>query len=94
MAMKVQLRSLSKGSLLMLDYIERKQFIADSLAENLHPLSEEDLIGYILSSLDSSYAAFTTAFMMESMLMIWLVSLSKKRLDLNMSTIAMSQDSP
>lgn len=58
MAMKVQLQNLSKGSLSMLDYIERKRCIADSLAENLHPVSWEDLISYILTWLDCSYAAF------------------------------------
>uniref|UniRef100_A0A0R0GVF3 Retrotransposon Copia-like N-terminal domain-containing protein n=1 Tax=Glycine max TaxID=3847 RepID=A0A0R0GVF3_SOYBN len=66
MAMKVQLQTLTKRSLSMLEYIERKRFIADSLAENLHPISDEDLIGYILSSLDSSYSAFSTAFIMKS----------------------------
>ncbi|KAH1193046.1 Retrovirus-related Pol polyprotein from transposon RE1 [Glycine max] len=66
MAMQVQLQTLTKGSLSMLEYIERKRSIADSLAENLHPISDEDLIGYILSGLDSSYSAFSTAFMMKS----------------------------
>ncbi|CAH9104736.1 unnamed protein product, partial [Cuscuta epithymum] len=66
MAMKLQLQTLMKGSLSVMDYIERKRSIADSLAENLHPISDEDLIGYILSGLDSSYGAFITAFMMKS----------------------------
>ncbi|XP_028206309.1 uncharacterized protein LOC114389769 [Glycine soja] len=66
MAMKVQLQTLTKGYLSMLEYIEHKHSIADSLAENLHPISDEDLIGYILSGLDSSYSAFSTAFMMKS----------------------------
>ncbi|CAH9072739.1 unnamed protein product [Cuscuta europaea] len=63
LAMKNQLQTLSKGSLSMMDYLERKRQIADSLAENLHPISDEDLIGYILGGLDSSYASFTSAFM-------------------------------
>ncbi|CAL0333408.1 unnamed protein product [Lupinus luteus] len=50
----------------MLEYIERKRSIYDSLAENLHPISDEDLVGYILSGLDSSYCPFSTAFMMKS----------------------------
>lgn len=50
----------------MLDYIERKRFIVDSLVENLNPIPEEDLIGYILTRLDSSYATFIIAFMMKS----------------------------
>lgn len=66
MALKVQLQTITKGALSMLEYIERKRSIADSLAENLHPISDEDLIGYILSGLDSSYGAFTTTFMMKS----------------------------
>ncbi|XP_019420746.1 PREDICTED: uncharacterized protein LOC109330937 [Lupinus angustifolius] len=66
MALKVQLQTLTKGSLSMLEYLKRKRSIADSLAENLHPISDEDLIGYILSGLDSSYGAFSTAFMMKS----------------------------
>ncbi|XP_019442313.1 PREDICTED: uncharacterized protein LOC109347036 [Lupinus angustifolius] len=50
----------------MLNYIKRKRCIADSLARNLHPISDEDLVGYILSGLDSSNGAFSTAFMMKS----------------------------
>ena len=66
MAMKSQLQSLTKGSLSMLEYIERKRSISDSLAENLHPISDEDLVGYILNGLDPSYGPFTTTFMMKS----------------------------
>lgn len=65
MSMKVKLQSLTKGSLSMLDYVEQKRAIADSLAENLHPISDEDLIGHILSGLDSSYGPFTAAFMVK-----------------------------
>lgn len=65
MSMKVQLQSLSKGSLTMLEYIEKKRSIADSLAENDHHVSTEDLISYILSGLDSSYGPFTAAFMVK-----------------------------
>lgn len=50
----------------MIEYIEKKRSISDSLAENLHPVHDEDLIGYILNGLDSSYGAFVTAFMMKS----------------------------
>ncbi|KAL4573020.1 hypothetical protein LXL04_019813 [Taraxacum kok-saghyz] len=66
MQLKVQLQTLTKGSMTMLEYIERKRSISDSLAENLHPVHDEDLIGYILSGLDSSYGSFITAFMMKS----------------------------
>lgn len=50
MQLKVQLHTLTKGS----------------LAENLHPINDEDLIVYILNGLDSSYGNFITAFMMKS----------------------------
>ncbi|KAL4580085.1 hypothetical protein LXL04_016262 [Taraxacum kok-saghyz] len=63
MAMKGELQTLSKGSLTMIDYIDRKRSIADALAENLNPISTEDLIGYILNGLDSSYGPFTAAFL-------------------------------
>ena len=66
MSLKLQLQSLPKGSLSIMEYVERKRSIADSLAANLHPVSDEDLIGHILSGLDSSYGAFTTAFMIHS----------------------------
>nr|KAJ0204360.1 hypothetical protein LSAT_V11C500243480 [Lactuca sativa] len=65
MSMKVQLQSLSKGSLIMLEYVEKKRSIADSLAENDHPVSTEDPIGYIHSGLDSSYGPFIAAFMVK-----------------------------
>lgn len=63
--MKGELQSLTKGSLSMLEYIERKRAIADSLAENLKPISTEDLIHYILMGLDSSYGPFITAYMVK-----------------------------
>lgn len=69
MQLKAQIQSLSKGSMTMVDYIDRKRSIADSLAANLSPISDEDLIGYLLNGLDSSYAPFVTAFMMKTELM-------------------------
>ena len=48
MAMKVQLQTLTKGSLSMLEYIERKRSIADSLAENLHPISDESISCFLI----------------------------------------------
>ncbi|KAL4589564.1 hypothetical protein LXL04_002472 [Taraxacum kok-saghyz] len=49
----------------MIDYIEKKRTIADSLDENLNPISNEDLIGHLLSGLDSSYGSFAAAVMMK-----------------------------
>lgn len=66
MAMKTQLQSLSKGFLTMMKYIEKKRTISDSLADDLNPISEKDLISHILSGLDSSYGPFTTTFMMKT----------------------------
>ncbi|CAN1793703.1 Retrovirus-related Pol polyprotein from transposon RE1 [Linum perenne] len=66
MVLKSQLQTLQKGALSMLDYVEKKRAIADCLAENLHPISDEDLIGYILAGLDSSYGSFKSAFMMKA----------------------------
>ena len=48
MQLKAQLQSLTKGSMLILDYVEKKRSIVNSLAINLHPISDEDLISYIL----------------------------------------------
>lgn len=62
--MKNQLQNITKGASSMRDYIQRKRSIADSLEENLQPVSEEDLIGHILNGLDSSYNPFITSFMM------------------------------
>lgn len=66
MSMKVQLQTLSKGVMTMMEYVERQRSIADSVAENLHPIANEDLIGHILSGLDSSYGPFTVAFMVKN----------------------------
>ncbi|CAN0910575.1 hypothetical protein LINGRAHAP2_LOCUS26367 [Linum grandiflorum] len=49
MQLKLQLQSLSKGSLSMFEYLEKKRAIADSLAADQQPISDEDLIGYILT---------------------------------------------
>lgn len=49
-----------------MEYTAKKRTISDSLAEDLNPISEEDLISHILSGLDSSYGIFTTTFMMKT----------------------------
>lgn len=63
MSMKHQLQTLTKGSLMILDYVERKRAIADSLADSPNPISTEDLISHILNGLDLSYGPFMSAFM-------------------------------
>lgn len=50
----------------MIEYIEKKRSISDSLTENLRPIDDEDLISYILGGLDWSYGPFITAFMMKT----------------------------
>lgn len=50
----------------MMEYIEKKRSISDSLAENLNPISDEDLISHLLTGLDSSYGPFTATFMMKT----------------------------
>lgn len=49
----------------MIEYIEHKRSVVDSLAQNLTPVSTDDLIGHLLSGLDSSYEPFITAFMVK-----------------------------
>lgn len=61
-----KLQTITKGASSMIDYLDQKRQIADSLAENLTPVSDDDLITYILNGLDSSYSAFTSAFIMHS----------------------------
>lgn len=66
MQLKAQIQSISKGSMTMMDYIDCKRSIVDSVAANQSPISDKDLIGYLLNGLDSSYAPFVTAFMMKT----------------------------
>lgn len=49
----------------MMEYIDKKRSIADSLATSLYLISSEDLIGHILSGLDSSYRPFITTYMIK-----------------------------
>ncbi|GJY23438.1 retrovirus-related pol polyprotein from transposon TNT 1-94 [Tanacetum coccineum] len=58
--------TLTKGSMSMIEYLEKKRSISDSLAATLHPIPDEDLISYILNGLDVSYGPFITAFMMKT----------------------------
>lgn len=63
--MRAELQNLSKGSLTMIEYIEKKHSVVDDLSESLKLISDDDLIGYILSGLDSSYSPFTSAFLVQ-----------------------------
>lgn len=64
--MSVQLHTLIKGSLPMLEYLQQKRSLVDSLVDNLDPISDVDLVSYILTGLNSSYGPFSTTFMMKS----------------------------
>lgn len=66
MTLKTRLQWLSQGSLSMIDYLEKKRQISDSLAENLTPVSSDDLITYFINGLDSSYNHFVYAFLKKS----------------------------
>lgn len=49
----------------MFDYLEQKRNIADSLAANLTPVVDDEIIRDI-NGLDSSYSSFASAFLMYS----------------------------
>ncbi|KAL9689406.1 hypothetical protein QQ045_009791 [Rhodiola kirilowii] len=59
--LKSSLQSLSKGSLSMMEYIEKKRSIVDSLTECEYMVSNDDFLACILQGLDSSYGPFKTA---------------------------------
>ncbi|CAN1774291.1 Retrovirus-related Pol polyprotein from transposon RE1 [Linum perenne] len=66
MQLKIMMQTMMKGSMSMAEYLQKKRAIADSLTDNLNAISEEDIIGHILSGLDQSYGPFATAFMMKA----------------------------
>lgn len=45
----------------MTEYLENARCLADTLTAISHPVSDEDLILYVLSDLDPDYAAFVTS---------------------------------
>ncbi|KAL8166346.1 hypothetical protein V2J09_007845 [Rumex salicifolius] len=58
MHLRHQLQTLSKGSMSVLGYFEKKRAIADALLECLCPVSDEDFVAYLLYGLGSQYNAF------------------------------------
>ena len=58
---KQQLQNLQKGSLLIMDYVEKKISLADNLADTFYEVSEADLVACILHGLDASHRRFHTA---------------------------------
>ncbi|GFP98119.1 hypothetical protein PHJA_001956000 [Phtheirospermum japonicum] len=59
--LKQQLQTLSKGSMSILEYVEKKRAISDSLAECLTTVSDEDFVSFLLFGLGFDYGAFMTA---------------------------------
>ncbi|GFP91711.1 hypothetical protein PHJA_001315100, partial [Phtheirospermum japonicum] len=61
MHLKQQLQTLSKGSMSILEYIEKKRAISDSLVECLTTVSDEDFVSFLLFGIGSDYGAFKSA---------------------------------
>ncbi|CAM8968933.1 unnamed protein product [Rhodiola kirilowii] len=61
MHLKQQLQTLPKGSMSILDYVEKKRAISDSLAECLTTISDEDFVSFLLFGLGPEYGAFKSA---------------------------------
>lgn len=61
MQMRWRLQSMEKGSLSILEYVEQKRSMADNLASIANPVSEDDLVNYILHRLGEDYSSFHTS---------------------------------
>ncbi|XP_010265492.1 PREDICTED: uncharacterized protein LOC104603211 [Nelumbo nucifera] len=59
--LKRQLQTLKKGSLSISDYIQKEKAISDKLSAILEPISNFDLILYILSGLSNEYESLVMA---------------------------------
>ncbi|CAM8906934.1 unnamed protein product [Rhodiola kirilowii] len=62
MHLKHQLHTFQKGSLSILEYVEKKRSFSDSLAECSYIVPDDEFVECILHGLDASYAGFRTAF--------------------------------
>ncbi|CAH9105646.1 unnamed protein product [Cuscuta epithymum] len=61
MHLRQQLQSLSKGSLSILEYFEKKRAIANSLLECLVVIPDSDFVDYLVYGLGSAYGSFRSA---------------------------------
>ena len=61
MYLKSELHGLRKGTLSVLDYVEKKCAIADNLASTNNGVYEEELIQCILTGLDVKFGTFRSA---------------------------------
>ncbi|KAI4332175.1 hypothetical protein L6164_017105 [Bauhinia variegata] len=61
MQIRWTLQTSTKGALSILEYVEKKRQLADTLAVIQNPIPEDDLVNCILYGLDVDYRAFHTA---------------------------------
>ncbi|CAM8945721.1 unnamed protein product [Rhodiola kirilowii] len=66
MHLRQQLQTLTKGSLSVLEYFEKKRAIVDSLSECMCDISDADFVAYLLYGLGSQYGAFRSALSMRT----------------------------
>lgn len=64
MHLRRSLQTLTKGSLSILDFFEKKRSMADALAASLCEIPDDDLVAYILYELDAAYGPFRAALSM------------------------------
>lgn len=56
-----QLQNLKKGSIFILDYVEKRKGLINSLAETQAPIIDDELVSNIIFGLDSSKGPFRTS---------------------------------
>jgi hypothetical protein len=71
--LRLELQSIKKGSLSMIDYILKVKGAADSLAAIGEPVSEQDQVMNLLGGLRSDYNAVVTAINIRSLLKLFTV---------------------
>lgn len=61
MQMRVQLSTLQKKELSVLDYFHKVKGLADTLASIGHPLQQEEIVSFMLAGLGSEYDSLVTS---------------------------------
>lgn len=59
--LRQRLQNLVKGDLSMVSYLQQMKEIADGLGDAGHPLTDDDLVAYILAGLSKEYDSFVTS---------------------------------
>lgn len=59
--LRQRLQNLVKGDLSMVSYLQQMKEIADGLGDAGHPLTDDDLVAYILAGLSEEYDSFVTS---------------------------------